>query len=141
MRPDSYQREASKRKIKQLNNPINNIEQELVDMQKIICEKYGAKFLASPFDKLVGVALESFDKFKMPINGLRHPIEHELSVSWYVWSGEYSEADDFFKPVHVRHLLEICPKALYYLGLAPGWRFLFDNKYEDVWYDESLLNT
>jgi len=28
-----------------------------------------------------------------------------------------------------------------YLGLPVGYRFLIDNEwYEDVWYDESLLN-
>ena len=43
------------------------------------------------------------------------------------------------KPMHIYHLLELCPKAIKYLGLAPGWRFLFDNTYEDVWYDQSLL--
>ena len=123
-----------------MDSHINNIEQELIKKQKVVCRKYGAEFLASPFNKLIGVALESFDKFQMPINGLRHPIQSEGSASWYIWTGEYSEADDFFKPVHVSHLLEICPKALNYLGLAPGWRFLFDNEYEDVWRDQSLLN-
>jgi len=27
-----------------------------------------------------------------------------------------------------------------YLGLSPGWKFLSDGEYEDVWYDENLLN-
>jgi hypothetical protein len=116
-----------------------NIEVEFKSRQKEICAKYGAEFLESSFNKLIGVALKSFDKFDMPINGLRHPIESAESANWYLWAGEYSEADDFFQPVHISHLLEICPKAINYLGLAPGWRFLFDNQYEDVWFDESLL--
>jgi hypothetical protein len=123
-----------------MDNKVNNQEQEFTKKQKSLCVKYGAQFLASPFDKLIGVALESFDNFEMPINGLRHAIESEHSANWYIWAGEYSDADDFFKPVHVHHLLEICPKAINYLGLAPGWRFLFDNEYEDVWYDENLLH-
>ncbi|MBO9202784.1 MULTISPECIES: immunity protein Imm33 domain-containing protein [Niastella] len=115
------------------------LEREFLERQKAICEKYGAKYMAPPFDKLVELALESFNEFNMPINGLRHPIESEHSVSWFIWAGEYSNADDFLKPVHVSHLLDICPKAINYLGLTSGWRFLFDNIYEDVWYDTNLL--
>lgn len=89
--------------------------------------------------RLIGVALKSFDNGQMPVNGLRHPVQNEQSVNWYIWAGEYSDAQDFFSPVHVSHLLQICPKAISYLGLPPGWRFLFDDHYEDVWYDESLL--
>jgi hypothetical protein len=121
-----------------MDNNVNP-EKEFIARQKEICKKYNADYLATPLDKLIGVALRSFDDFEMPINGLRHPIENEQSANWFIWSGEYSSADDFFSPVHVSHLLEICPKALNYLGLAPGWRFLFDNNYEDVWYDENLI--
>lgn len=118
---------------------MNNIEQEFREKQIEICRKYNADFFAVDFDKLIGVSLDSFKRFSMPINGLRHPIENDRSANWFIWAGEYSDADDFFQPVHVRHLLEICPKAIKYLGLGPGWRFLFDNEYEDVWYDENLL--
>jgi hypothetical protein len=115
------------------------MEEEFIKIQKAICKKYGAEYLSSPFNKLIGVALKSFDKFEMPINGLRHPTQGEQSANWYIWAGEYSDKDDFFQPIHISHLLNICPKAINYLGLAPGWRFLFDNRYEDVWFDESLL--
>lgn len=123
-----------------MNSEINHIEQEFIRRQKDICKKYGAEFFGVAFDESAGVALESFDRFQMPIDGLRHSIENDRSVSWYIWSGEYSDAHDFFKPIHVRHLLDVCPKAINYLGLAPGWRFFFDSNYEDVWYDESLLD-
>jgi hypothetical protein len=119
---------------------VDSIEREFIERQKAVCKKYNAAFLSAPFNKFIGVALASFDSFNMPINGLRHPIESEQSTNWYLWAGEYSEDDDFFQPVHIHHLLQICPKAINYLGLAPGWRFLFDSKYEDVWYDENLLN-
>jgi hypothetical protein len=115
-------------------------EMEFINRQIAICKKYGSAFLEAPFDKMIGVALESFDKFTVPVNGLRHAIESDQSASWYIWAGEYSKTDDFFKPIHIHHLLELCPKAITFLGLAPGWRFLFDNQYEDVWYDENLLN-
>ena len=70
---------------------------------------------------------------------MRHPIKVDETVSWYLWAGELSDAPDFFQPVHIAHLLEICPKAINYLGLSPGWRFLFDKNFEDVWYDKKLL--
>jgi hypothetical protein len=123
-----------------MDNPLDRIEKEFIEKQKSVCKKYNAEFLPALFDKFIGVALRSFDEFKMPVNGLRHPVESAQSVSWYLWAGEYSNAADFFQPVHISHLLEICPKAMVYLGLPPGWRFLFDNTYEDVWYDENLLN-
>ena len=122
-----------------METSLNDIEQYFLEKQKVVCDKYQTDFLASPFDKLIGVALESFDTFKMPINGLRHPIETEQSANWFIWAGDYSDRDDFFKPVHIHHLLQICPKAIMFLGLSPGWRFLFDNEYEDVWFDPDLL--
>lgn len=118
----------------------NKIENEFLEKQKSLCKRFNADFLASDFDKVIGVALKSFDEGRMPINGLRHTIENDQSAGWYIWAGDWSDVHDFFQPIHVRHLLEICPKAINYLGLSPGWRFLFDNNYEDVWYDENLLN-
>jgi hypothetical protein len=117
----------------------DNIEKEFLEKQKIVCRRFDTDFFASSFDKIIGVALKSFDEDRMPINGLRHPIENEQSTSWYIWAGEYSDDDNFFQPVHISHLLEICPKAINYLGLPSGWRFLVDNNYDDVWYDETLL--
>jgi len=120
---------------------VERIESDFVIKQRAICEKYTAGFLDAPFGKIIGVAIKTFEKFDRPINGLRHPIENERSASWYIWAGEELSQDvDFFKPMHIYHLLELCPKAINYLGLAPGWRFLFDNMYEDVWYDAKLLN-
>lgn len=48
---------------------------------------------------------------------------------------------DFFKPMHLKHLIEQHPEPIPYLGLPPGWRFLIDptRGYEDVWQDEKLL--
>jgi hypothetical protein len=126
--------------IANMESRLYNIEQEFIIKQKSVCGKYNSRFLASSFDKLIGVAVKSFEKFEMPVNGLRHPIENEQSANWYIWAGKYCDTDDFFQPIHIKHLIEICPKAINYLGLALGWRFLFDNQYEDVWYDENLLN-
>jgi len=77
-----------------------------------------------------------------PVNGLRHP-KHGIIDGWYLWSGaEISQDDDeFFKPLHVSHLMTNRPLVLKYLGLPPGWRFQIDDDgYEDVWFDETLLN-
>lgn len=75
----------------------------------------------------------------MPINGLR--IQPDTSTSgWYIWGGEaWSEAADFFLPLHGVHLSEWAPLVLPYLALPPGWRFLLTTAYEDVWRDEKLV--
>ena len=78
---------------------------------------------------------------KSPINGLRHP-RHGHIDGWYLWSGdEIPQYDaEFFKPLHVGHLIEDRPIVLKYLGLPAGWRFqIADKVYEDIWFDESLL--
>ena len=42
-----------------------------------------------------------------------------------IWAGgELSSAPDFFRPLHVEHLISWAPAVLPYLGLPPGWRFL-----------------
>jgi hypothetical protein len=69
---------------------------------------------------------------------LRHPISESTS-GWYLWSGEYSDADDFFKPICVKHLIGKHEWVIKYLGLNQGWRFLIAPDYEDVWEDTSLL--
>jgi hypothetical protein len=108
--------------------------------QKEICEKFGAAFLSSPLNLKVGIALNVRDAI-YPINGLRHPPEGD-TTGWYIWAGEeFSEDPDFFVPLHVEHLNEWCPEVVKYLGLAPGWRFLIAQAYEDVWEDDTLLRT
>ncbi len=74
-----------------------------------------------------------------PINGLRHPPEAN-TCGWYLWAGEeLPEDEDFFEPLHVSHLPTRCPAVIRFLALPPGWRFLIAADYEDVWYDEGLL--
>lgn len=109
------------------------------EAQIAICTKYNAEFLASPRGLKIGVA-ENLKSDLLPINGLRHPPRGD-TTGWYLWAGEeLSSADDFFKPLHVEHISNWNPDIEKYLGLAPGWRFLFANGYEDVWYDASLLD-
>ena len=108
------------------------------ECQREICQKFGAEYLPAPGALKVGISLDVRDGV-MPINGLRHKPESD-TTGWYIWAGEeLSESPDFFKPLHVEHLDEWCPQVKKYLGLAPGWRFLIADNYEDVWFDESLL--
>ncbi len=57
-----------------------------------------------------------------------------------MWAGDFSDAADFFKTLHLSHLTEWRPEVEPYLGLPPGWRFLIAPDYEDVWYDAALLD-
>ncbi|MGN6396471.1 MAG: immunity protein Imm33 domain-containing protein [Mucilaginibacter sp.] len=111
---------------------------DLIKEQKLICDRYGAPFSASPFYLKVGVSMNLRDGI-YPVNGIRHPIQGD-TTGWYIWAGDYSSASDFFKPLHVEHLEEWCPYVLKYLGLSPGWRFQIAPDYEDVWEDVSLTD-
>ncbi|WP_425248301.1 immunity protein Imm33 domain-containing protein [Burkholderia singularis] len=47
--------------------------------------------------------------------------------------GAYSDADDFYQPVHTEHLQQILPIVVKYLRLPAGRRFIVDDQeYEDV---------
>ena len=106
--------------------------------QELFCAKHG--LTASPVcaEGMLGISRD-FDPSRFPINGLRHRLEGE-TCGWYIWSGEeWSDDADFFVPVHASHLLDICSDAIEYLGLPPGWRFLFAPGHEDVWTDAALM--
>ena len=106
-----------------------------IEPQKKICEKYNS--LWKPINKKFKIGI-SDNWNENPINGLRHS-QQEGTTGWFIWSGEYSENDDFFKPISAEHLLQIRPEIIKYLGLEIGFRFLVDNKgYEDVWKDENI---
>ena len=106
-----------------------------IEPQKKICEKYNS--LWKPINKKFKIGI-SDNWNENPINGLRHS-QQEGTTGWFIWSGEYSENDDFFKPICAEHLLQIRPEIIKYLGLEIGFRFLVDNKgYEDVWKDENI---
>lgn len=74
-----------------------------------------------------------------PLHGLRHPPEDDTS-GWYCWTGELSDAADFFVPLHASHLIERWPEVERYLLLPPGSRFLVTPDYVEVWEDPSLLD-
>ncbi|NBA78852.1 hypothetical protein GOQ04_25085 [Emticicia sp. ODNR4P] len=108
-----------------------------IERQKIICTTNNSTW--KPINKKLKIGV-SADLEKDPINGLRHPNEKE-TTGWFIWTGEYSEADDFFQPICAEHLLQKRPEIIKYLGLDIGFRFISDkNGYEDIWYDEKLKN-
>jgi hypothetical protein len=115
----------------------NQIQQQ----QKAICVKLNVDWTPVDKDSLIAFNESLFSAAK-PINGLRHPKERSID-GWYLWSGGNIPQGDieFFKPLHVEHLLEQRPLVLKYLGLPPGWRFQIDDEgYEDIWFDETILN-
>ncbi|HKR65947.1 MAG TPA: hypothetical protein VJZ00_19605 [Thermoanaerobaculia bacterium] len=107
--------------------------------QASICAKYGATPFAVSSGLKAGVAANVWSGL-VPLNGLRHPQAGDSS-GWYLWAGEeFSTDPDLWRAVHIEHLSDIRPEVMKYLALPPGWRFLIARDYEDVWYDESLLN-
>ena len=114
----------------------NDIEQE----QKDVCKRLNLSW--TPVDKKLMIAFNNpLVLGNQPINGLRHPKENNID-GWYLWSGGEIPQDevDFFKPIHAEHLIEEQPLVLKYLGLPYGYRFQIDDKgYEDIWFDESIL--
>jgi len=98
---------------------MNDIEKS----QIAVCKKWNAKYVSSPKHFKVGIS-SNLKKGILPINGLRHSIVGDTS-GWYIWAGEELSAnDDFFHPLHIEHLQDLCPQILKYLGLPPGYRFL-----------------
>lgn len=102
-----------------------------------VCERHGVAPVPPDPGSKAGVA-RAVATGAWPLHGLRHPPAHGTS-GWYVWTGDLSDADGFFEPVHVSHLAEVRPEAVPYLALPPGWRFLLAPGHEDVWHDASLL--
>lgn len=106
-------------------------------IQTQICRRYDVPLKKAEADSIFGFALKS-GSIDEPLHGLRHkPIEG--TSGWYIWRGEYSDAGDFFSPLHIKHASERCPESIPYLGLPEGWRFLVKGEYADVWFDETLL--
>ena len=90
--------------------------------------------ICNPEDK-VGLAIQSLGK--KPIHGLRHKAGVNIS-GWYIWCGDYSESDDFFEPIHFKHLEVYLHEILPFMSLPTGYRFLKDGNYEDVWFDNEI---
>lgn len=110
----------------------------LEDKQKEICQKFSASYQPCDLNLKVGISRNVKDGV-MPINGLRVK-EEAGTCGWYIWAGDWSDAPDFFVPLHGLHLDNWSEIVMPYLGLPEGWRFLLAENYEDVWQDSELLN-
>lgn len=104
--------------------------------QRRVCEERGAAFDPPDGSSRVGIALQTLHH--TPLHGMRIP-PHDGVCGWYLWGGDLSDDPGFFQPLCVEHLPERCPMALPFLCLPPGWRFLTDGEYSEVWHDDALL--
>ncbi len=107
------------------------------EAQRLTCEKYHTQVFEADLNPKVGISKEAL-ACKFPFHGLRHLPEGD-TTGWYFWSGEFSDAEDFFLPMHAVHLENSHPWLLKYLALAPGWRILIAQNYEDVSFDSSIV--
>lgn len=102
------------------------------ERQETVCARYGLR-AAEPED-MVAVAMSTLGK--APVYGTRVTLSEGRNVSWFFHCGEYSDADDFYQPLHVAHLSTFLPLVLPYLMLPAGARFIIDDTgYEDIWMD------
>jgi len=104
--------------------------------QQDTCEKFGSIFDPPAEDAIVGVAVASLGQ--LPLNAMRSQ-PHGAACGWYVWGGDFSDAPDFFEPLHVQHLAHYAPALVPYLALTTGWRVQLASDHVDVWYDDKLL--
>ncbi|WP_205700443.1 immunity protein Imm33 domain-containing protein [Cobetia marina] len=105
----------------------------LSEIQIAMCKKHNAEYKPCMLSGIAGVAIDTVGL--QPIQGVR--LESEKGeTGWYLWAGDFSDADDFFKPVHLEHIDNFFPEVKSYLGLGAGYKFIIDNEgYEDVWYE------
>lgn len=98
--------------------------------QDAVCARYGLHAV-EPED-MVAVAMSTLGR--MPVYGTRIALSEGDNVGWFFHCGEYSDAADFYQPLHAAHLLTYLPLVLPYLRLPPGARFIIDDTGdEDVW--------
>ena len=111
----------------------------MLDQMHRVCTQHSVPFEELDWEQNVGVSANLF-LGQQPINGLRHHQE-DGTLGWYLYASEdFPTEDNAFRPVCAKHLFERELSYLKFLALPPGWRFLTDDKgYEDVWFDESLL--
>ncbi|AXF19444.1 hypothetical protein CUJ89_02220 [Burkholderia pyrrocinia] len=109
----------------------------LRERQEAMCARYGLP--ATEPEYKVAVAMSTLGR--MPVYGMRITLSEGDDVGWFFHCGEYSDAADFYQPLHAAHLSTYLPLVLSYLRLPPGTRFIIDdNGYEDVWMDSPADN-
>lgn len=108
--------------------------ESLQALQRRICRTYGAGFVPPAPGSKVGLAIQTLGR--VPIHGVRLT-PTETTCGWYIHAGdEWSDEDDFYKPLCVDHLEDYCKFAMPFICLPPGWRFMTDGKgFIDIWQD------
>ena len=104
--------------------------------QRELCTRFNVEFMPPERGTTLGFAVTSRDK--KPVYGIRH-LPHMNTNGWYVWCGDKTDDSSFFQALHPIHLVERCPTALRFLALPPGYGFITDGDYIDVWYDKRFL--
>jgi len=99
-----------------------------------VCRRLGLQ--AVPPEERVALAISTLGQ--MPVHGARVERPENGTISWFFHCGDFSDAADFYQPVHAAHLQSMLPLVLGYLQLPPGTRFIVDDKgFEDVWQEGS----
>lgn len=114
------------------------MDEKLDAAQRLVCAKYHAPFLGCDLNLKVGIS-RNVREGARPIQGCRIA-PCAATSGWYLWGGEDvpSQDPDFYLPLHGVHLYEWAPLVLPYLALAPGWRFIITEEYEDVCDDAAM---
>lgn len=114
---------------------LHNVWNVHINEQKVICERNNSAW--KPINKKLKIGVSTYLS-KDPINGMRIAADRG-TTGWFIWTGEFSENEDFFQPMCAEHLLEHRPEIIKYLALDIGFRFLTDkNEYEDIWHAPNL---
>ena len=109
---------------------------DIVNQQLAKCAAYNVQLFACIHSEMVGVA-ENINSDLLPVNALRIGPDGG-ATGWYIWAGEWSDDEEFFKPLHVDHLKAWCPQILPFLQFPPGWRVQLAPNHEDAWFDPTL---
>lgn len=110
---------------------ITEALQNLRLQQQQLCQRHQINYRECALDEVVALATHTLGQ--APVYGMRYQPEQAGAVSWYFYCGEYSDADDFFQPIHAHHLLEVLPQVMPYLGLDYAHYFIIDDQaYEEV---------
>lgn len=113
---------------------VGKADIEALEVQQSVCARYG--LTGVPPEQTVALAVTTVGA--MPIHGTRLALGDGDNVGWYFHCGEFSDALDFYRPVHTVHLEQMLPQVINYLWLPPGSRFIIDDQgYEDVWSDSA----
>ena len=104
-----------------------------------VCRRFGVQPWAPGPDEKLGIARNIHSDI-WPLQGMRY-LPEGAHCGWLLWRGVLPEDDDdFFQPMHAVHMPEWVPGVVPYLALLPGWNFSIAPGYEDVWFDDALLD-